>query len=345
MSAHYPQKILAAGLIGCGHWGPNYLRVFQQLAGTEILQAADLNSQRRESLKSQFPAVDFCENASEIFKNPQIDAVVIATPATSHFELVSQALKAGKHVLCEKPLTLHIEEGQALTQLAADQDRILMVGHTFLFNTGIRQLKNYLAQNLLGELYYLHSTRTNLGPIRSDVGAIEDLASHDISIFNYLLDSLPLEVSARAHSCLPHPHEDIAFITLSYPGKIAAHVHVSWLNPVKVRQMTLVGSQKMVTWDDINTTEPIRIYEAGVMQEPYYQDFGQYQLLPKQGDTHIPRLQMSEPLKAEVQEFLNAINSHTPPFSDGNFGTGVVQVLDAIRASLNAGGSPIQINP
>ncbi|MBT9548966.1 MAG: Gfo/Idh/MocA family oxidoreductase [Candidatus Sericytochromatia bacterium] len=334
---------LYTALIGCGHWGPNYLRVIQQLLGVEMRWAADLSPSRRESLSRQFPQVKMTDQVSDIWDDPAVQAVIVATPAASHPELVEAALKAGKHVLCEKPLTISPAESDALVALAAEKQRILMVGHTFLFNTGIRQLKTYLSEKKLGQLYYLHSTRTNLGPIRSDVGAIEDLASHDIAIFNYLLAALPEEVSARGHSCLPHAHTDLAFMTFAYPGGVLAHVHVSWLNPVKVRQMTLVGSEKMVTWDDINVVEPIRIFDAGVMQEPYYHDFGQYQLLPKQGDTWIPRLQLSEPLKAEVEAFVAAIQTQSPPLSDGAFGADVVRVLEATRQSLAAGGAPVKI--
>jgi predicted dehydrogenase len=344
MSENNDSTPLYTALIGCGHWGPNYLRVMQQLQGVEMRWAADLNPQRRETLALQFPQVRMTGQIAEILSDPEVKAVIIATPATSHPELVAAALKAGKHVLCEKPLTVELSESKALVKLAKEQKRILMVGHTFLFNTGIRQLKRYLQEELLGEIYYLHSTRTNLGPIRSDVGAIEDLATHDIAIFNYLLGCLPEEVSARGHSCLPHAQTDLAFITFSYPGGILAHVHVSWLNPVKVRQMTIVGSKKMVTWDDINTVEPIRIFDAGVMQEPYYQDFGQYQLLPKQGDTWIPRLEQSEPLKSEVQCFIEAIRKNNIPESDGNFGADVVKVLAATRNSLAAGGQAIKIS-
>lgn len=341
MSIH---RTLYAGLIGCGHWGPNYLRIFQQLPGLAMRGAADPNAQRRASLQEQFPKVYFSADPEVVLRDPEIQAVVIATPAATHYPLVSQALQAGKHVLCEKPLTLTADESEALIRLAQAQQRILMVGHTFLFNTGIQYLQGYLREQRLGKLYYLHSTRTNLGPIRTDVSVIADLASHDIAIFNYLLDSLPLTVAAQAHTCLPHPHPDLAFITLTYPGEILAHVHVSWLNPVKVRQMTLVGSEKMVTWDDVHTTEPIRIYEVGVMQEPYYQDFGQYQLLPKQGDTWIPRLQLVEPLKAQVQAFVEAIKHGQSPLSDGYSGLGVALVLEAIQTSLAANGQAVSLS-
>lgn len=337
-------KPLQTALIGCGHWGPNYLRVIQQLPGVEMRWAADLSASRREALARQFPQVQMTDQVSEIWNDPDVQAVIVATPAATHPDLVAAALEAGKDVLCEKPLTIAPAESDALVALASQKKRILMVGHTFLFNAGIRQLKTYLDEKRLGQLYYLHSTRTNLGPIRSDVSAIEDLASHDIAIFNYLLGALPEEVSARGHRCLPHAHPDLAFITFTYPGGVLAHVHVSWLNPVKVRQMTLVGSEKMATWDDINGVEPIRLFDAGVMQEPYYQDFGQFQLLPKQGDTWIPRLQLSEPLKAEVETFLAAVKSQTPPLSDGAFGADVVRVLEATRQSLAAGGAPIRIS-
>lgn len=337
------EDTLTFGLIGCGHWGPNYARLLQTLPGCRLKRISDLNPDRLKNLTGLYPALEAGHEASELFQDPEIQAVIIATPASTHAALVEQALNAGKHVLCEKPLTLEPESSRQLTQLAADKGLTLMVGHTFLFNSGIRQLKNYLDEGLLGQLYYIHATRTNLGPIRGDVNAVGDLATHDLSIFNYLLGAMPTQVSAQGQSWLQPNVEDIAFMTLQYPNQVLAHAHVSWLNPVKVRTLTLVGSKKMVVWDDMNPAEPIRIYDVGVIQEPYYQDFGQFQLLPRQGDTTIPRLALKEPLRQEVEAFVRAVASGEAPESDGHFATGIVEVLSAISASMQQHGMPVKL--
>lgn len=334
---------LKLGLIGCGHWGPNYIRVLQQLSGADLLICADLKPERLTQMNTLYPALTTTQDIQGVLNHPELDAVIVATPASTHFELVKQALLAGKHVLCEKPLTLLQQEGQQLVELAAQQKKLLMVGHTFLFNSGIRQLKKYIQEGLLGDLYYAYSARTNLGPIRHDVNSVADLATHDIAIFNYLFESLPLNVSARGHACLQPGLEDVAFVTFSYPGHVMAHAHVSWLNPVKVRQITLVGSKKMIVWDDINVVEPIRIYDVGIMQEPFYQDFGQYQLLPKQGDTWIPRLFQQEPLKLEVETFLQAVRTGELSESTGQFALDVVQVLEAIEQSMQQMGVAVKM--
>ncbi|HEY9844359.1 MAG TPA: Gfo/Idh/MocA family oxidoreductase [Candidatus Obscuribacterales bacterium] len=334
---------LEFGLIGCGHWGPNYARLLQTLPGCRLRRISDLNPERLNALTGQYPQVQADSDAAALLADPEIKAVIVATPASTHYLLVKAALEAGKHVLCEKPLTLDPAQSRELSELAAASGQVLMVGHTFLFNSGIRQLKRYLDEGLLGQLYYIHATRTNLGPIRQDVNAVADLATHDIAIFNFLLDAMPEQVSAQGQSWLQPGIEDLAFMTLQYPGRILAHVHASWLNPVKVRTLTLVGSKKMVVWDDMNPSEPIRIYDVGVIQEPYYQDFGQFQLLPRQGDTTIPRVALKEPLKQEVEAFVSAVRSGQQPVSDGPFATGVVEVLSAIDASLRQHGTPVKL--
>lgn len=337
-------RILNLGLIGCGHWGPNYARLLQHFPGARLLRCADLNPERLERLQALYPALEIGQDAGELLADVRLDGVIIATPASTHAALVEQALRLGKHVLCEKPLTLRATDSASLAALAQAQDRLLMVGHTFLFNSGIRQLKKYLLAGELGQLYYLHATRTNLGPIRSDVDAVADLATHDIAIFNYLLDALPERVAAQGQSWLQPGIADLAFLTLHYPGGRLAHAHASWLNPVKVRQLTLVGSQKMMSWDDMNAAEPIRIYDVGVIQEPYYQDFGQFQLLPRQGDTTIPRVVLQEPLRQELTAFVEAVQQGLKPESDAHFALGVTQVLEAVQASLQQGGQAVSLS-
>lgn len=328
------------GLIGCGHWGPNYARLLSSLAATRLSRICDANPERLKAMTALYPQLETSTQAEALLADAEIEAVIVATPASTHFALVQAALAAGKHVLCEKPLTLNSEQARQLTAAADAAGKVLMVGHTFLFNSGIRQLKQYVQEGLLGQLYSLHATRTNLGPIRQDVNAVADLATHDIAIFNYLLDALPERVAAQGQSWLQPGIEDQAFLTLHYPQRVLAHAHVSWLNPVKVRTLTLVGSKKMVVWDDMNLAEPIRIYDVGVIQEPYYQDFGQFQLLPRQGDTTIPRLVLKEPLRQEVEAFLQAVRLGRADISGGVFATGVVEVLEQVETELARGRTP-----
>lgn len=331
------------GVIGCGHWGPNFVRNLQLLPETTVLQCADLSEERLNHIKTYYPTIEVTTDAKKVLSNPAIDAVIIATPASTHFPLVKQALELNKDVLCEKPLTLNLSESQQLIELAERQKKILMVGHTFLFNTGIQQLKSYIQEGYLGQIYYLQSTRTNLGPIRSDVNAVMDLASHDLSIYHYLLEGFPESICAQGQAYLQPGIEDLAFISCQYPNQILAQIHVSWLNPVKVRQITIVGSKRMVVWDDLNLAEPIRIYDASVKQEQYYNDFGQFHLLTQRGATTIPALKLQEPLKNEVQAFVKAIKTRESPLSDGHFSVGVVKLLQACQQSLKNSGQMIKL--
>ena len=331
---------IALGLIGCGHWGPNYARLLQNTQQGHLQVCVDLDPERLAAMKQRFPGVETLDHPDKLWSK-SLDGVIIATPASSHYLLVKRALEQGLHVLCEKPLTLSSRESHELTALSEDKGLILMVGHTFLFHSGIQKLKDYLQQDLLGEIYYLHAMRSNLGPVRQDVNALWDLAAHDISIFNYLLGEVPMAVSARGQAYLQAGIEDMGFISLNYSGKMMAHIHVSWLYPIKIRQLTIVGSKKMVLWDDMNSFEPIRIYDAAITQEPFYQDFGQFQLLPKQGDTTIPRIYLKEPLRELLDCFLKGIRTGVLEQSDGLFSTQVVQTLEALDLSLKAEGKKI----
>lgn len=329
------------GLLGFGHWGPNYARLIHQRADCHLVACIDPSSERQAEARRVYPSVGVYADLSEALAHESLDAVIIATPTQTHAELVKTALAAPCHVLCEKPLSLDPAQCLSLQQQAQHQQKVLMVDHTFLFHGGLRALRDQL--KALGQLYYLTSTRTNLGPIRQDVGALADLATHDISIFNWLLQGLPQRVSACGHRFLPHALEDVVFASLWYDQGVVAHLHCSWLNPVKVRQMTVVGSQKMLTWDDMHPQEPLRIYEAEVTQEPYYADFGQFKLLPQRGAVHIPALQQNEPLAEVLNTFLQAMHQGTPTGSDGTFAAGVAHTLAALQQSLQRQGAPISL--
>lgn len=334
---------LRFALLGCGHWGPNYARLLQQHPKCGLQICVDADPERRAAMAQRFPQTEQLASASELWER-DLEAVIIATPASSHYALTQQALQRGWHVLCEKPLALSAAECAHLTQLAEQEQCQLMIGHTFLYHAGLQAIRTYLQQGQLGKLYYLHATRTNLGPVRQDVNALLDLAAHDISIFNALLGCEPEWVTARGQAYLQTGVEDLAFITLNYPGNILAHAHVSWLYPLKIRQVALVGHQKTVLWDDLNRSEPLKIYEMGLPQEPYYQDFGQFQLLPQQGAVHLPRLEQREPLHEVLEAFVNAIQSGQAAFSDGHFATGVGRCLDALQKSLRQQGAAVRLS-
>jgi predicted dehydrogenase len=254
-----------------------------------------------------------------------------------------KAIAAGKHVLCEKPLATTSLECEKLISAATERGVVLMVGHVFLFNGGILKLKELTSFNDLGRLYYASAVRTNLGPIRDDVNASVDLASHDISIFNFLFGSAPISASACGHSYLKQGVEDIVFITLTYPNEMIAGIEVSWLNPQKVRRITLVGDKKMVTWDDLSSSGAITIYDKGVIREPYYDSYGEFHLLAREGDVTIPKLQLEEPLKRQGRFFIDALTKKSASVCSGERGWDVVRTLEAINESIKQGGAPVAI--
>ena len=344
------EQTIRVGVIGCGHWGPNHIRNFSTLAGSSVAACADTNAERLRAMKRLFPALATMSDYRQLLAAPNVDAVVVATPTATHHAIASEALRRGKHVLVEKPLALTVAHSRELGRLARAQHRVLVVGHTFLFNTGIRKLKECIASGEVGKVYYLHAARTNLGPIRRDAGVVWDLASHDVAIFNYLLNAEPLEVSARAERFFRKGIEDVAFISLSYPHRVIANIHVSWLDPKKVRQIVISGSRKMLSWDDLATTGPVMIYDKGVLAkghdrflEPYYESYGDFQLLPREGDMVIPHLKLEEPLQAEARHFLECVRGGANTISGPDAGLAVVKALAAIKKSITANGRPVKL--
>lgn len=336
--------VLRMAVIGCGYWGPNHVRNFSSLNGCKVEEVVDVDAGRLARIAEYFPAVGLNHDYKTTLANPNIEAVVIATPTSTHYRLVREALLAGKHVLCEKPLCEKGEEGRELVRLAQERQLVLMVGHVFLFNGAVEKLKGLIKSEELGRLYYLSSIRTNLGPIRNDVNAAFDLAAHDISIFNWLLDAEPLAISATGACYLRPGIEDVVFISLRYPGNIYATVEASWLNPRKVRHLTVVGSQKMATWDDLEVNTPVAIYDRGANAQQEYSDFGEFLRISMwNGDVRLPRIQLEEPLKRQSLEFLNAIRQKHAYRSDAIFALGVVKALEAVRKSLEIHGAPVQV--
>jgi predicted dehydrogenase len=331
-------KPVGIGVVGLGHWGPNHVRVFGQTAGARVVVAADPSPDRRRHVSNLYRDVELVASADDVFTRADVDAVVIATPARTHFELARTALESGKHVLLEKPMCTSLVEAQALFDVARATDRVLIHGHVFVYNTGVRYIKEGLRRGEFGVPQYVHATRTNLGPIRPDVNVVEDLATHEITIFDYLFDRAPNWVSATGSRLLGTDREDVAFVTLEYGESTLAHVHVSWLNPQKVRTLTLVGSRRMVVWDDMQPVEPVRVYDKGVMEEPYYDSFGEFQLRLRDGDIVIPKVVSQEPLKVPADAFIRRLTGGEPTASESGTGVRLVACLDAIRESLSAEG-------
>jgi predicted dehydrogenase len=307
------------------------------MEGVVVEMVCDIDDKKLLRIKTRFPEIKQTTDPQEIIGNGKIDCVVIATPLSTHFQLALDALRAGRHVLVEKPLARSSSECEQLIAAAEQAGRILFVGHTFKYNAGIRAAKEYIDRGELGELYLIDANRTNLGPVRYDANALWDLAAHDISIFSYWVGENPQEVSARGGCYLNRGIEDVVYATLGYGRGVIAHVHASWLNPRKVREITVVGEKKMLVWNDMNLSEPIRIYDRGfVRDESYHDTFGDFRLSIREGEVVIPAIRLNEPLMAECEHFIECVKTGARPLTDGLDGLNVVRVLEAATQSMRS---------
>jgi predicted dehydrogenase len=316
-----------------------------ELDQVSVEVVCDIATERLSYVQTKFPNISHTTtDYRQVLEHADIQGVVIATPASTHYELVKMALEAGKHVLVEKPLALCSEEASKLIDLAQNQQRVLMVGHTFLYNTAVHFLKDMIQKGTLGEIYYVYAQRLNLGRIRQDLNAMWNFAPHDISVIMHLLDATPYQVSARGMVYLQDGIEDVTFLSLDFSRNRHAQVHVSWLDPQKVRRMTIVGSEKMVIYDDVSADAKIQIYDKKVEKIPSshsqrdFENFAEFQLLPRSGDVYIPALKFAEPLRVECQHFIECITEGKQPLSDGQNGLQVVKVLEAAQRSIKNNG-------
>jgi predicted dehydrogenase len=334
--------MIRVAVVGAGHWGPNLIRNFDNKLTSEVAWVVDRDAKRLEQVKARFPQAQLSGDIEPALKDPKVDAVVISTPTSTHYALVKLALAAGKHVLVEKPISTDSRQGAELVALAESSKRLLMVGHLFLFNAGVRKVKQYLESGDCGRVYYVSMVRTNLGPIRMDVNAAWDLASHDLSIANYWLGGEPVTVSAVGGSWINGGIEDAVFATLRYPNDVLVNLHVSWLNPRKSRDITVVGERKMITLDDMNLTEPLRIYDKFVTDDrtaaPFVDNFASFRASVREGDVTIPKVALGEPLRTECDHFIDCVANNKPPLTDGRTGTAVVRALEALTRSVTNGG-------
>jgi len=341
--------MIRIGVLGAGHWGPNLIRNFHNQQQSEVGWIIERDPQRLAQVAQHFPGLQVGNDPQQVLDDPKVDAVVIATPTTTHYALARAALEHGKHVLVEKPMATESRQATELCALAANGRLVLMVGHVFVYNPAVQRVKKYLDTGDLGRVYYLSMVRTNLGPIRTDVNAAWDLAAHDVSIANYWLGSEPESVWATGHAWLNPGVEDAVFATLCYPGDVLAHLHVSWLNPRKDRVITVVGERRMLTFDDMKVAEPLRLYDKQVTDDrtrpPYSDTFDSFRASVHEGDITIPRVGHAEPLRAECDHFLECIKNGTPSLSGGAEGAAVVRVLEAMQRSMRAGGRAERVAP
>ena len=336
-------KPLGIAVIGCGYWGMNYVRIFNELVESRVVAVCDQSAERLKEVSRRFPGVYLTTQVDDAASQKEVDAVVVCTEATTHFNLTRRLLLAGRHILVEKPLTTTTAEADKLIELAESNSAILMVGHTFVFNAGVRKVKEYV-QNGGGRVYYLYARRTNLGPIRRDVNALWDLAPHDIAIFNYLLDGTPQWVSAVGGKVLRNCRDDVGFISLGYPENVLAHVHVSWADPDKAREVVVVKSDKRIVFNDLNGIEQVRVFEKGVStveQEPL--NYGEFRFEIRDGDIISPRIEPVEPLKHQCRHFLDCVRTGKRPISSGVEGRDVVSVLEAVNRSIERKGLQVEV--
>ena len=336
------ELVIRVGIVGCGYWGPNLLRNLSEISNSTVVGVADLNQERLDHIQRRYPGTIVTKDYQELFQL-HLDAVVIATPPASHYRLAAESLRHGLHVLVEKPMTLTSTDAQELIELAERQARILMVGHTFVYNPAVRALKQMVDDGEMGRVYYMDAVRASLGIFQRGLNVLWDLAPHDISVLSYLLGSAPIGVSARGMGCLQCDVEDVAYLTLTFPSSCLAHVHVSWLDPCKVRRITVVGSRKMVVFDDIEGLEKVKIYDKGVECPPYADTFGDFQFSYRYGNITIPHIRFTEPLRLECEHFLECIMTNKRPQTDGYDGLRVVKIIEAAQRSLRNGGSQEQI--
>jgi len=332
-------------LVGLGYWGPNLARNLAAVEGAELATLCDADGQRLARIGRRFPSARLVERFEDLIADEEIDGIVLATPVSTHYELCLAALEAGKHVLVEKPLATSSVECEALIDLADRRDLRLMVGHVFVYNAAVNKVKAYIDAGEIGDVYYVYSQRLNLGQVRQDVNAMWNFAPHDISILCHWFGGEPANIAARGHAYIQPGIEDVVFMSMEFPGNILASVHISWLDPHKIRRMTVVGSEKMIVYDDVSADAKVVIYDRGVTKRLLdqgdaslgsFRTFGEFQLLLRAGDVLIPKIDFVEPLMTECQHFVDCIRTGATPLSDGRQGLWVVRALEAAQRSLAA---------
>jgi predicted dehydrogenase len=327
-------KKLKIGLIGCGYWGRNYLRIINQCNDVDLVSIADKDISRLDGLAETYPDVKLSINSNDVISDWDIDAVVVCTSVSSHYALVSLALHAGKHVLCEKPLALTVAECDKLASISRSVEKVLLIGHVFEYNSVVRYMIDAIRERNIGALHYISFLRTGLGPIREDVNVVYDLASHDVSIALSLSGAKPIAVTAFGSCIIKEGREDVAFIVLEFEGRLKVQISCSWIDPMKQRQVKVVGSKKMMLFDDVSATEKLRVIDTGKEYQNNSGDFGSFQLSVKDGAITIPNIPYPEPLQTEFRHFIDCISGIARPLTGVEYATDTVRVLEAVQKSL-----------
>jgi predicted dehydrogenase len=334
---------IKVGIVGCGYWGPNLIRNFSNCPQTEVVAVCDANPVRLEAIGRNFSHLTRLGSLDELLAL-HLDAVAIATPVSTHYPLAERCLNAGLHVLVEKPLTSSVPEARALIELAARNGRVLMVDHTYLFSNAVRRIKEIVDAGELGELYYVDSVRINLGLFQSDINVVWDLAPHDLSIVDHVLGREPRSISAWGCAHADPNMEDMAYVNVDYDDRLLANFHVNWLSPVKIRQMIFAGSRKSLIFNELNATEPIKIYNRGIELGEGPEDRRKIMVSYRSGDVWSPNIEPGEPLQAAVRHFAECIREEKLPLSDGTLGLRVVRLLEAATRSLRAQGGRVVLS-
>ena len=336
-------KQIRVGVVGCGYWGPNLVRNFRSLPDCTLEMMCDISEPRLAHLRSLYPEVEGLTDYNHMLNGANLDAIIIATAVKSHYTMAKASLLSGKHTFIEKPMAHSSAECEELIEIARKQGLVLMVGHTFLYSPAVAKIKEIVQGGDIGEIRYICARRLNLGLFQKDINVAWDLAPHDISIILHIMENRPTVVNCQGSAHITPEVEDVTMMWLGFPGERSAIVHSSWLDPRKIREMTIVGSKRMIVYDDVSPLEKIRIFDARVERPPHYDTFAEFHYAYHYGDVYIPYLKQEEPLKNECQHFLDCIRHGTQPLTSGQNGLELVRILEASTESLKKGGAPITL--
>ena len=335
--------MIRVGVVGYGYWGPNLVRNFADAEGSVLAAVCDTRADRLALVERRYPGVKALSSWRELVADPGVDLVAISTPVSTHFDIALAALEAGKHVLVEKPMAMHVDQCSRLIDEAAKRHLVLMVDHTFVYTPSVRKMHELVHDGSLGEIYYYDSVRINLGLFQHDVNVIWDLAVHDLAIMDHVLPERPVAVSATGISHIPGGHENIAYLTMFFASKMIAHLHVNWLAPVKVRSTLLGGSKKMIVWDDLELVEKVKVYDRGITVNTSHDNLYQVLVGYRSGDMWAPRLDTTEALGVEIRHLIDCIEHGKRPITDGEAGLEVVRILENATRSMREQGRPVEL--
>lgn len=337
------KKLLSVGVVGCGYWGPNLVRNFRSLPDCSLKSICDVSEDRLRHLKSLYSEVQGETKYDQLLGDSSLDAIIVATAVKHHFPMARASLLAGKHTLIEKPMAASVEQCEELIAIAKKQGLVLMVGHTFLYSPAVRKIREIVDRNDIGEIRYISARRLNLGLFQKDINVAWDLAPHDISIILYIMQETPYSINCRGAAHITPGIEDVTSMNLHFTNEKSATIQSSWLDPKKVREMTIVGSERMIVYDDVAPQEKIKIFDVNVKRPPHYDTFAEFHYAYHYGDTYSPYVKLDEPLKIECQHFLDCIRNGRTPITSGTKGLDVVRILEASSVSIKQNGAPIDL--